>query len=272
MPDSPNHLLRFRSGRGLPSADLSRDELRDIDRDLSGRSTWGALMPQSREERRWYSPANETVGDVLGLLPPVAAYRGGQRAGQGWAEGDPLNMALGVGQIGLSLLPFRPGARTPPATGTSGPSGLDSLSTAALLAESRRVRGEADRLIERAAPGARTPPPRTPIEDFHALQPGSAFPRLAGTSAVDARNAQLALRQANGNYDDAVGFLNGNFPGAESLLRAWQARGVDTGQALRYWQGLAGLRDLERPTRLNALLPHALLGAGVATNPPLLGD
>ena len=55
-------------------------------------------------------------GSVMPFTPMGGAYQGGQDLGQAWAEGDPLRGALGVGQIGLSMLPAfgpRPAPRPP---------------------------------------------------------------------------------------------------------------------------------------------------------------
>lgn len=276
--------------RGLPSGDLSRDGRRAADEDLQPRSVWGALTPQSEEERQSLHPRN-VLPWMAWTLPPVNAYVGGQRLAQGIGEGDPLAALLGAGQIGGSLLWPAPGMTTLPAPVTSrlppilGGSGATRAPPATTGQELLQDLERANALMgvgrigtsSRPPPGVRPetpppPPPRAPPtagqRDFAALQPGAAFPRIEGTTAEDARNAYLALRevaatrhQYPGGYDAAIGWLGGRHPGAESLLRAWQARGVDAGQALRYWQGLAGLRDLERPTRLNALAPFGV-GAG----------
>lgn len=312
------------SGRGLPSGDLPPEPS----------PVWNALMPQSGDEREARHWRNSLLPWMAWLLPPVAAFQGGQNMAQGVAERDPLRALMGLGQTAgavvwpapsVTNLPASVTSRLHPALGgTRGareapsgvertvpparawqPSGLAAGATAEaqslyrdlsrhyaatgdaeamrLLQQMERGITPATRELYALAPAGQEgalsgvqppPPPRTvpgAVEEFHALQPPASFPRIEGTTAVDARNAYMALRQAGGDYDRAIaalgigqGAIVRNL-GASNILRAWQARGVDPAQALSYWRGLAQLRDLERPTRLNSIgaIGAAGLGGGL---------
>jgi hypothetical protein len=367
---------------------------------------YGGAMAQSEGEREAHN-WRAALPWIGALVPPVAAYMGGERIGRGWQEGDPLAMAMGLGQVGLAGYGMTPGAwgvraGAPPARSTIRdvpegttmsplwystlrPPGSTPLSNYA-APSSQAAAGAARDLVQRAGPegaqlrglpstvapearelygdlarhyaatrdpeslrllqtmetnawaprvaqppmppvqgvnmrpnaptqgqrdlyeltpamdprearaflgdrnhrsnldpvrsqrfweadfeGAAPPLPRSPPgvelqrgqQAFHALTPEAAFPRIAGTTAEDMQHATMALRSANGDYGRAVEWLNGRRPGAESLLRTWQARGVDSAQASRYYRGLSELNALERPPTpwLNSLAPLTL-GAG----------
>jgi hypothetical protein len=115
MADPENALLDRRSRNallssgGLPSADLSPDERRVLDDQLSGRATWGALAPQSEEERRSLDWRNSPMWSVM--LPPLMARQGGYDLARGIGEGDLGTGAWGAAQIAGAALPFLSGTR-----------------------------------------------------------------------------------------------------------------------------------------------------------------
>ncbi len=272
MPYSPTNPLLARLPDTIPGVAL---ESRDVpgswvlpDRIPSSEPVRGGLMPQSDEESAEHS-WRSALTPMSWLLPPVSAFVGGQRLAEGWDRGDPLLAGVGLGQVGLAMPGVWNTMMQPVRTVTSRLGGWMPRG---------RGPGSAPAPLQPAGP----PPPAGPaarapqqaLDDFHALRPDAAFPRIAGTTHRDASDAYLALRQANGSYDDALTFLAGNRPGAESLLRAWQSHGVDAGQALRYYQGLAQLERLDRPTRLNSLALPTMLGAGTMADAPnaLLSD
>lgn len=231
--------------------------------------SWGAAMPQSPEEAEWHRRL--PLAEMSWLLSPASGYSGGYRLAEGVANRDPWQAALGLGQIGTSMLWPAPGVgpglgapRAAPRTaGPGAPIPEGHRAGVSAYEQWLRDRGippapPPDRLIGPGGaiipnPAVARPQPApvvsSAVRDFHALPHGPAFPRMEGVSPVEARNAFMALRQGNGDFEAAIASLGSVRPdsGTVALLRSWQAAGVDGAAALRYFQGLRELRNLERP-------------------------
>lgn len=218
------------------------------------------------------------------LATYLTPYGSGYRLAQGVSERDPLTAAVGLAGIGLSMpgawnyvastLPNRmlermvPNPRgTPP---PSMPPPMDEVSPfwAHLIPPSNRPLSDwaaprANILDRVGPPTRRQPPPQPPAQSPNARQwvfdEGGGL-TVSGEGMRGYMHARRALIDGGGNYTSALSRVDSD--AGRRVLEEWRRRGIDADQAVRYWRGTISMHNMERPRRLNSLLP--LGGAGLA--------